>query len=74
MSPYLDHLQQDIISAKDQLNAAEKTILYDIKTRIEKEISDLTAVSLALGHCDVTTSVAHYARTHQYCKPFFDLS
>lgn len=71
LSPYLDHLQQDVLRAKEQLSIAEKTMLLAIKDLIQQHIGDVAMISEAVAHCDIATSFAQLSRVRKYCKPLF---
>jgi DNA mismatch repair protein MutS len=69
MSPYLDHLQQRIISARDALIKLESAQLELVKQRCISSLSELTVLAEMLGLIDVCSSQALLAHEYHYCRP-----
>lgn len=69
MSPYLDALQQRIISARDSLIKLESAQLELIKQCCISSLSDLTVLAEMVGMVDVCSSYALLAHEYHYCRP-----
>ncbi len=68
-TPYLDDLQSQILSAKDNLAKEESRILRHLQDQINNNYNTLARLSDALAHLDVYTSQALYARQHRFVQP-----
>ena len=68
-TPYLDHLQIELLGAKDKLAKQEALILKDLQSQIISEYHHLAQLAEAVSYLDVYTSMGIFAKQHQYTQP-----
>lgn len=68
-TPYLDQLQDKLLSAKDNLAKQELAILRDLQSEIITHYHHLAQLAEAVAYLDVYTSMGIFAKQHQYCQP-----
>jgi DNA mismatch repair protein MutS len=68
-SPYLDHLQQDILDARAQLIKQEFSRLAHLQQEMGMIVQDLTEFASQISWLDVFSSQAMLARQYSYVKP-----
>lgn len=68
-TPYLDHLQTELLGAKDTLAKHEALILRDLQDQITGKYHHLAQLAEAVSYLDVYTSMGIFAKQHQYCQP-----
>lgn len=69
ISPYLEELQANILSAKDQLAQQEYRILEDLREQISAASAALFALATTIAQLDLSASHAIFARDHRYVQP-----
>jgi len=68
-SPYLEHMQEKILEAKQQLSAHEQKILRDLQSRIADMLHIFFDFSDYIAQIDLASSHATYAFEHNFCAP-----
>ena len=68
-TPYLDHLQNEILWAKDKLAKQEALLLSNLQIQITSEYHHLAQLAEAVSYLDVYTSMGIFAKQHQYVQP-----
>lgn len=68
-SPYLEHIQSDILSAREQLVKREFDMLEQLRKQIETHVVLLTALAQHIAELDVYASHALFALEQKYVKP-----
>jgi len=68
-SPYLDNIQWNIISARDQLEIKEHEILVQLQEKAIEYVKCLYSLSDKIAWLDLFTSHALFAREHRFVKP-----
>ena len=71
MSPYLDTIQSQVLSAKDDLVSREFLLLQDAKEKISQISKSLTAFAECIAWLDIYTSHALLAKEKNFSKPEF---
>lgn len=71
VSPYLDTIQSQVLSAKDDLVSREFLLLQDAKEKISQISTSLTAFAEHIAWLDVYTSHALLAKEKNFSKPEF---
>lgn len=71
MSPYLDTIQSQVLSAKDDLVSREFALLQDAKEKISQTSRALTAFAEHIAWLDVYSSHALLAKEKNFSKPEF---
>lgn len=68
-TPYLDHLQTELLWAKDKLAKQEFELLKDLQAEVTNEYHHLAQLAEAVAYLDVYTSMGLLAKQHQYIQP-----
>ena len=71
MSPYLDTIQEQVLSAKDDLVSREFLLLQDAKEKISQISKALTAFAETISRLDIYSSHALLAKEKKFSKPEF---
>ena len=71
MSPYLDTIQTQVLSAKDELVSKEFALLQEAKEKISNISKSLTAFAETIAWLDVYSSHALLAKEKNFTKPEF---
>jgi len=71
VSPYLDTIQSQVLSAKDDLVSREFLLLQDAKEKISQISKSLTAFAEIIAWLDVYSSHALLAKEKNFSKPEF---
>ena len=68
-SPYLEHIQEDILSSRAQLGKLEYEVLGQLAQQIEAMSSTLYHFAEKIAELDVYCSHALFAKEYQYIQP-----
>jgi DNA mismatch repair ATPase MutS len=68
-SPYLEHIQESILSSKAQLGKLEYELLGKLAQQIGKVSASLYHFAEKIAELDVFCSHALFAKEHQYIQP-----
>jgi DNA mismatch repair protein MutS len=68
-SPYLEEIQQSILSSKDQLTKLEFQLLATLAEKVAKLAGALSSFAQKIAELDVYCSHAIFAQEHHYIKP-----
>ncbi|MEI8091288.1 MAG: hypothetical protein WCG98_03400 [bacterium] len=71
VSPYLDTIQSQVLSAKDDLVSREFLLLQDAKAKVSQISKSLTAFAEWIAWLDVYSSHALLAKEKNFSKPEF---
>jgi DNA mismatch repair protein MutS len=69
ITPELQNLQHELITARNEIDAVEKTLFEEVKAQVFEQITPLRKAAHALAHLDVLLSLASIAYERGYVRP-----
>ncbi len=69
ITPELQNLQHELVTARNEIDAVEKQLFEEIKAQVFEQIHPLRKAAHALAHLDVLLSLAYTAYERGYIRP-----
>ena len=74
ITPELKELEEQVLTAKDRLNALEYQLFNELREFLAAQASRVQATAMAVAQADALCSLATVAAQHNYCRPTMSLS